>query len=102
MDKPHLNVLKWSSWASLVVPLVGYALCSLNSTGHLLVHAPPWGRSVGVLRVYAFLVSATIGFIVLLGDVGFRRWRLCWLPLAGLILTYLLYAEAAWFTRFFQ
>lgn len=100
MSTSRINLLKWSSLASLAVPLIAYVLCSEISTSHLFFHAPPWGRNVGLLRDYAFLVSAIIGVVVLLGDVGFKRWWLFWLPLAGLILTYFLYIEAAWFTMF--
>jgi hypothetical protein len=82
------------------MPLIAYVLCSEFSTRHLFFHAPPWGQNVGWLRHYAFLASAIIGVIVFVGDVGFKRWWLLWLPLASLILTNLLYIEAAWFTMF--
>lgn len=82
------------------MPLIAYVLCSEVSTGHLFLHAPPYGRNVVLLRRYAFLVSTVIGGFVFLGDVGFKRWRLFWLPLVSLILTYLLYVETAELTRF--
>ena len=100
MRTSHKTFLTWLSLASLAVPLVAYVLCSEVSTSHVFFHAPPWGRNVGLLRHYVFLGSAIFGVVVLLGDVGFRRWCLFWLPLVGLTLTYLLYVEAAWFTRF--
>lgn len=100
MRTSHKTFLTWSSLASLAVPLIAYVLCSEVSTGRFFYHAPPWGRNVGFLRHYAFLVSAIIGVVVLLGDVGLKRWWLSWLPLMSLIFTYLLYIEAAWFTRF--
>lgn len=92
--------LTWLSLASLVVPLVAYVLCSEVSTSHIFFHAPLFGRNVGLLRLYAFLSSAIFGVVVLLVDVGFRRWRLFWLPLVSLTLTCLLFIEAAWFTSF--
>jgi hypothetical protein len=92
--------LTWLSLASLVVPLVAYVLCSEVSTSHILFHAPLFGRNVGLLRFYAFLSSAIFGVVILLADVGFRRWRLFWLPLVSLTLTSLLFIEAAWFTSF--
>jgi hypothetical protein len=88
------------SWASLVVRLIAYVLCSEVSTQHLFWHAPLYGRNVGLLRRYAFLVSTIIGCLVLLGDFGFKRWRLFWLPFVSLTLTYLLCIETAVFTRF--
>src|SRR5438309_4197470 len=100
MSTSPSNFLRWSSWSSLVVPLIAYALCSEVSTGHLFLHAPPYGRNVGLLRHYAFLVSTIVGAFVLLGDVGFKRRWLFWLPLVCLILTCLLYMETAVFTRF--
>ena len=102
MRTSHKTFLTWLSLASLAVPLVTYVMCSEVSTSHLFFHAPPWGHNVGLLRHYAFLVSAIFGVVVLLGDVGFKRWWLFWLPLVSLTLTYLLYIEAAWFTRFFD
>jgi hypothetical protein len=96
----HSHFLKWASWASLVAPFIAYVLCSEVSTGHLFIHAPPYGQNVGLLVLCAFLVSAMVGVFVLLADVGFKRWRFFWLPLAGLILTYLLFVKALWFTRF--
>jgi hypothetical protein len=98
MSAPHKTFLTWSSWASLVAPLIAYVLCSAVSTGHLFSHAPLYGRNIPLLRHYAFLVSIIIGAFVLLGDIGFKRWWLFWLPLVSLILTYLLYAETAVFT----
>jgi hypothetical protein len=41
-----------------------------------------------------------VGVFVLLADVGFKRWRLFWLPLAGLIFSGLLFSKALWFTHF--
>ena len=98
MRTSHKISLAWLSLVSLAVPLVAYVLCSEVSTSHLFLHAPPWGRNVGLLRHYAFLVSAIFGVVVLLGDVGFKRWWLFWLPLVSLILTYLLYVKADVFT----
>src|ERR1039457_4862297 len=98
MSTSHINFLRWSSWVSLVVPLVAYALCSEVSTGHLFSLTPTYGRSFPLLRHYAFLVSTIIGAFVLLGDIGFRRWWLFWLPLVSLILTYLLYVKTDVFT----
>jgi hypothetical protein len=97
MRTSHKTFLTWLSLASLAVPLVAYVMCSEVSTSHLFFHAPPWGRNVGLLIHYSFLVSAIIGVIILLGDVGFRRWWLALLPLLSLIFTYLLYIQAAWF-----
>jgi hypothetical protein len=94
MSTAHINFLRWSSWASLVVPLIAYVLCSEVSTGHFFSHAPLYGRNIPLLRHYAFLVSTIIGGLVLLGDVGFKRWLLLWLPLVSLLLTYLLYVGA--------
>jgi len=102
MDTSRINVLRWSSWASLALPVVAYILCSEVSTSHLFFHAPPWGQNVVMLRQYAFLGCAVIGAIVLLGDIGFKRWNLFWLPLVSMVLTYLLYVEAARFTRFLE
>jgi len=94
------NFLKWSSWASLIAPFIAYVLCSVVSTGHLFFHAPPWGNNVGWLRLCVFLVSTIVGVFVLLADVVFKRWCLFWLPLAGLILTYLLFIKSFWFAFF--
>jgi hypothetical protein len=92
----------WSSWLSLALPFVAYILCSEFSTGHLCFHAPQFGRSVGFIRFYAFLVSAVVGVLVLLGDVSFKHWKLLWLPLVSLAFTYLLFVEAAMFARFYD
>lgn len=100
ITRQYSRLLQWASWVSLVAPLLAYVLCSMVSTGHLFVHPPPSGRNVGLLRFCAFLVSAVINVLVLLGDAGLKRWRLSWLPLAGLALTCWLYLQAAWFTRF--
>jgi len=100
MDTSRINFLKWSSWASLILPLLAYGLCSAVSTGHLFFHAPSAGISVGRLRYYAFLVSAIIGGFALIGDIGFKQRRLFLLSLLGLVLTYSLYTETAWFTGF--
>lgn len=82
------------------MPVIAYILCSEVSTGHLCLQQPAHGRNVILLRHCAFLVSAIVAVLVFMGDVGFKRWRSIWLPLAGLLLTYLLYVEAGWFTRF--
>jgi len=102
MNASLTNRLRWYSWMSLLLPIVAYVVCSEASTGHLFFHQPSHGRNVGQLRHYAFLVSMIIGSVVLLGDIGFKRWRLFWLPFVSLIFTYLLYIEAAWFTRFYD
>ena len=100
-QKPQrVDFLRWSSWASLALPLLAYVLCSEVSTRHLFFHAPPWGQNVSSLRFAAFLTSAIIGALILLGTVAFKRWRLLLFPLASLMLTYLLYVQAAWFTTF--
>jgi hypothetical protein len=96
----HVRLLRWSSWVSLLVPFIAYVLCSEASTGHLILQVPPYGRNVGLLRHYAFLASTIIASSVLVADVGFKRRRLIWLPLASLILTYFLYNETLKFTRF--
>jgi hypothetical protein len=96
------DFLRWSSWASLALPLVAYVLCSEFSTSHLIFHAPAWGHNVVLLRHYAFLASAVVGIAILLGDIRFKQWYLLWLPVASLAFTYLLYVEAAWFTGFYD
>ncbi len=92
--------MRWLSWASLALPFIAYVLCSLVSTGHLWLHAPPWGRNVDLLRDCAFLVCAVMGVLALCANLGSKRWSLLWLPAGELALTYLLFTEAAWFTRF--
>src|ERR1017187_622426 len=100
MSTSHIKFLKWSSWASLVVPLIAYVLCKQAFTHHWFSHGT-W-RDVVLVRRYAFLVSSIIGSLVLLRDAGSKQWRLFWLPLASLILTYLLYIETAEFTLYFS
>lgn len=96
------KLLLWSSWLSLLVPLVAYILCSEVSTGHLFLHSPPYGRNVVVLRDYAFLVSAVVGGLVFLANVRFRQWKLLWVPLVSMALTCLLYTAADIFTGFLE
>ena len=46
-----------------------------------------------------FLVAAAVGAFVLIGDIGFKRWRFVWLPLVGLAFTYWLYVRAGLFLQ---
>ena len=92
--------MKWASWGSLALPIVAYVLCSEVSTGQLYLSQPPHGRSVVLLRYFAFLVSALIAAVVLLVDLRLKRWRLAWLPLSSMLVTYCLWAEATVFARF--
>lgn len=87
------------SWFSLAAPFIASALCEWVFT-HPWYH---WGTYASIVftRHYAFLSSSTLGLVALVADVGFRQWRLIWMPLAGLALTYLFHAWAAGFTNVF-
>jgi len=99
MSMSRVNFLRWSSWASLVLPFMAYVLCREAYTQQWFSRGT-W-HDVVLVRHYAFLVSAIIGASIVLGDVGFKRWRLFWLPLASLAFTYLLYVETVKFTLYF-
>jgi len=101
-QSPRYDFLRWSSWASLALPFVAYILCSEASTGRLFLHSPSSGQNVGQFRFDAFVTSAIMGAFILSVTVAFKQWRLLLFPLASLILTYLFYVQAAWFTTFFQ
>lgn len=100
MTASRRNFLIWASWLSLVLPLVSFVICSEVSTGHLIFHHPLYGHNVGPLRYYAFLLTAIFGLLVLLADLGSKRWWLLWLPLASFGLTWWLYQAALDFTGF--
>ena len=100
MNPSRRKILVWASWLSLALPLVAFVICSEASTGHLMFHHPLFGRNVGMLRYYTFLLTAVFGSLVMLTDVGCKRWWLLWLPLAGLGLTWWLYQAALDFTGF--
>ncbi len=102
MNPSKINFLKWSSWASLALPLTAYILCSEASTGQLLLHRPVGGRNIGLLPLVTFLVSGIFGLTVLLETIKFKQWRLFWLPLASLILTCLLFVHSTIFSGFYD
>jgi hypothetical protein len=99
MSMSRVNFLKWSSLASLVLPLMAYVLCWEAFTQQWFSRGT-W-HDVVLVRHYAFLVGAIIGASILLGDVGFKQWRLFWLPLVSLAFTYILYVETFKFTLYF-
>ena len=88
----HISFFRWSSWASLVVPLIANVLFLKSS--HFWFSPEPFHSEI-LMRHYAFMVSTIIAVLILLADVGFKQWRLFWLPLVSLMLTYLLYCETA-------
>ena len=49
-----------------------------------------------LVRRYAFTVSGIVVGFIFLAEVGFKRWRLLWLPLASLLLTYYFYEVTYW------
>jgi len=100
MNPSRRKILLWASWLSLALPLVAFVICSEVSTGHLTFHHPLFGHNVGPLRYYAFLLTAIFGSLVLLADLGCKRWWLLWLPLAGLGFTWWFWQATLDFTRF--
>jgi hypothetical protein len=96
--KSRINLFKWASWVSLVVPLIANILVE-DSSSFLFFSPEPFQNAL-LIQHYAFLISAIFGISVFLADVAFKRWRLFWLPLVSLILTYLLYFESGVFIGF--
>ena len=103
MNESRKRYLTVFSWFSLAAPLIVYGLC-------YLVYSPPCRLMWRVLPVdrsgaealtgrYGFLIAAAVGGLVLLADIGFKRWRLVWLPLAGLVLWYWFYVQAGSFLQ---
>ena len=88
MSTSHTKFLSWASWASLAVPLIAFVLYRAAYTQQWL---STW-HDLFLVRRYTFLVSAIVVAFILFGDVGFKRWRLLWLPLAALVLTCYLFA----------
>ena len=101
MNDSRTRYLTFFSWFSLAAPFIAYGLCILvyfhPNFWHWILPAriaPMPFMAVVHTRHYGFLVATVIAAFVLLGDIRFRRWRLVWLPLAGLMFAYLLYAWA--------
>jgi hypothetical protein len=101
MKSSKSGFLTFLSWLSLAVPCFAFCLC------YAAYSAPyPWiswisGFRAGAVTLTwhgAFLIAGLIGVIALFGDIRFRRWRLVWLPVAGLILGVVLYVLASGFT----
>jgi hypothetical protein len=105
MNELRKRYLTFFSWFSLFAPLIVYGLC-------YLVYSPPypldrlgtWGipsyRYEGEVftRHYGFLLAIVVGGLVLLADIGFKRWRLVGLPLVGLVFACWLYVQAGFFS----
>ena len=89
-ERVKITILKWSSWVSLVVPFIAVILCRESS--HFWFSPEPFHSKI-LMRHYAFMVSTIIVVFILLADVGFKQWRLFWLPLVSLMLTYLFYFQ---------
>jgi len=105
-DSPK-RYLTFFSWFSLAAPFIAYGLCIM-----VYFHPDFWSWILPLriapmpfmalvhTRHYGFLVATVIAAFVLFGDIRFRRWRLIWLPLIGLMFAYLLYilapASAPW------
>ena len=93
------------SWFSLAAPFIAYGLCILvyyhPDFWSWIPRIAPMPFEAGVAtRRYGFLVTSVIVAFVLFGDIRFKRWRLVWLPLVGLVFAYCLYLWAPWWTRF--
>jgi len=94
------------SWFSLVAPLIVYGLCYLvYSWPHPLPRLGTWGIPIYRYHAevftgrYGFLLAIIVGGLVLLADIGFKRWRLVGLPLVGLAFTCWLYVQACFFAQ---
>src|SRR5436309_11597483 len=101
MNASRTRFLRFLSWFSLLVPFIAYSLCFVvfSSPYSWVSWISPYRYSSVVLsRRYAFLVVAAIGVSVFFADLGFKRWRVVWLPLAGLAVAYWLYVRATEFT----
>jgi len=105
MNNSRKRHLTFFSWFSLAAPFIAYGLCILaydhpDLWSWIPLNAPMPFKAVFLTRRYGFLVAAVIAACVLFGDIRFRRWRLVWLPLIGLMFAYLLYilapASAPW------
>jgi hypothetical protein len=100
MNESRKKYLTVFSWFSLAAPLIVYGLCYLVYSPHWLMwRVLPLGRYglEDLTRHYGFLVAAVVGGLVLLADIGFKRWRLVGLPLVGLVFGCWLYLQAGSF-----
>jgi hypothetical protein len=104
MNESRKRYLTLFSWFSLVAPLIVYGLCYLvYSWPYPLPRLGTWGipsyryDAEVFTRNYGFLVAIVVGGLVLLADIGFKRWRLVGLPLVGLLLACWLFVKAGFF-----
>jgi hypothetical protein len=110
MSESRKRYLTLFSWFSLFAPLIVYGLCYLVYSppyplDRLVWWGVPWGHRYDAevfTRHYGFLVAIVVGGLVLLADIGFKRWRLVGLPLVGLVFACWLYVQAGFFLQMFR
>jgi len=86
--------LTFLSWFSLAAPFIAFYLLHLVYSAAFTRTSGIWEWPVRHLTLtwhYALSVSAFVGALALFGDIRFKRRRLVWLPVAGLILGFFLY-----------
>jgi len=99
MNTSRLDLSPSLSWLTVALPFIAYGMCAW-SFSHPWSDSGPY-LSVVLMRRYAFLASFLIAGGVLCADLGFKKRRQIWKPLAGLALTGLFYALAARFEHVF-
>jgi hypothetical protein len=103
LDGSFKRYVKYFSWFSFAVPFIAYGLCLMvydhpDFWSWIPRIAPMPFKACAETRRYGFLITAVIVTFILLLDIGLRRWRLVWLPLAGLAFAAIFYLWACSWT----